>query len=74
MPTVPDLAGIGTTDYSYVDVNRVTAADPNGALTPLFSGEIVLATTPKSLYQAQTLANTSWVVVSPNLYGGNKYG
>jgi hypothetical protein len=69
MATVVNLAGTGgPLDYSYASVNRTTAADPNGALTPLFSGEIVLATTPKALYQAQGEANNTWVTIQPDAY------
>ena len=42
--------------------NRVTATAPNAALMPLFSGEIVLDTTSKQLWQAQRAGfNDSWV-------------
>lgn len=62
MATVPDKAGIGTLDKSLVKHNRTTDADPNGTLTPEFSGEIVLDTTNKVLWQAQGTENNTWVV------------
>ena len=62
MATVPNKADFGDPlDPALTKHNRVTAAAPNGALTPLFSGEIVLDTTSKQLWQAQSLANNSWV-------------
>lgn len=41
--------------------NRVNAGDPNGALTPQYSGEIILDSTNKKLWQAQSIANSTWV-------------
>lgn len=53
--------GTGGIDKPLTTHNRVTAADPNGALTPQFAGEIVLDTTNKKRWRAVNLANTSWV-------------
>lgn len=50
-----------TTDYTLVSANRENGGDPNGVLTPLFSGEIILDTSTKKLWQAQDQTNDSWV-------------
>jgi hypothetical protein len=73
MATVANLGDAG--DFSVVDPhlcdpNRVTGADPNGALTPAFAGEIVLDTTNKKLWQAQDLTNTHWVEFRTGMYTG----
>lgn len=62
MATVPNKADFAAPiDEPLTKHNRTVAADPNGSVTPLFSGEIVLDTTSKQLWQAQDLSNTSWV-------------
>lgn len=52
------------TDRPYETHNRVNAGDPNGTLTPQYSGEIVLDTTTKCLWKAQGTANNTWVVAT----------
>ena len=65
MATVVDRAGQAPTlDKTLVDPNRFNAGDPNGVLTPQFSGEIILDTTNKKLWQAQTLNNAHWVPIA----------
>lgn len=61
MATVPDKAGVGTLDKTLVKHNRTNAGSPAGVLTPQYSGEIVLDTTNNVLWQAQGLANDTWV-------------
>ena len=69
MATVPDLAGSSiAVDYSYVKHNRENAGDPNAAVTPLFSGEIILDVTSKQLWQAQDASNNSWVPFAAGTY------
>lgn len=70
MATVADLAGIGTLDPPLTKQNRTNAGDPNGTLTPQFSGEIILDTTGKKLWQAQTLLNSGWVEFAAATYTG----
>lgn len=52
-------------DATYCGPNRNNAGEPNGSLTPAFSGEIVLDTTGNCLWKAMTLSNTSWVALTP---------
>ena len=73
MATVANLGDAG--DFSVIDPpltkqNRSNAGDPNGSLTPIFSGEIVLDTTNKKLWQAQTLLNSGWVEIFIGTYQG----
>jgi hypothetical protein len=69
MATVTNKADSGAiVDKTLVAHNRTNAGDPNGALTPMFSGEIVLDTITKVLWQAQSLTNTSWVQTVPGMY------
>ncbi|MCI0557525.1 MAG: hypothetical protein MN733_03440 [Nitrososphaera sp.] len=69
MPTVVNKAEPGTPlDKPLTKHNRTNAGDPNGSLTPQYSGEIVLDTTNKKLWQAQTLLNTDWVTFNVGPY------
>lgn len=61
MAIVADRAGVGTLDKPLTKHNRENAGNPNGVLTPQYSGEIILDTTNAVLYQAQDLSNDSWV-------------
>lgn len=61
MAIVVNKAVVAPLDNPYCSPNRVTAADPNGALTPAYAGEIVLDTTNKKLWVANSLVNTSWI-------------
>lgn len=47
-------------DRRYTTPNRSNAGDPNGSVTPGYQGEIILDTTTKKLWKAQTLLNTGW--------------
>jgi hypothetical protein len=44
--------------------NRQNAGSPLSALTPLYSGELVLDTTNAQLYIGTGTTNTSWVPVT----------
>jgi len=52
-------------DVSFCSPNRVNAGEPNTTLTPQFAGEIVLDTAGNCLWKAITLANNSWVALTP---------
>lgn len=69
MATTVDLSGnrVGV-DYKLTSYNRTNAGDPNGSVTPLFSGEIILDTTNKKMWQAQGIANNTYVEIFPNTY------
>lgn len=65
MAIVANLANIGTpVDQRLCTPNRQNAGTPIGALTPLFSGELVFDTTNARLFQAIGTANTDWLHVS----------
>jgi hypothetical protein len=68
MAIVADLSGnsgqSGAQDKSYCTQNRSNAGDPNGSLTPQYTGEIVLDTTNKKRWVARSLLNTGWVSVT----------
>lgn len=61
-----DGAGIGagggqtTTDKPFTSPNRKNAGSPLGALTPMYSGEIVLDTTTGDLWYATDTTNSGW--------------
>ena len=60
MATVPNKADFNApVDKPLTKHNRTSAGAPSFA--PLYSGEIVLDTTTHGLWQAQSLANDSWV-------------
>ena len=67
MAIVADLSGNGPTDRPYCTHNRSNAGNPNAALTPQYVGEIVLDTTNNDRWQAKTLLNSGWVLISPDL-------
>lgn len=52
-------------DKPLTTYNRENAGEPNGSLTPEFSGEIVLDTTNNCLWKAMDLTNDSWVALTP---------
>ena len=64
--------GTGTLDSSYCSPNRGNAGEPNGVLTPLYAGEIILDITNNCLWKSCPLAggilsNQSWVALTtPN--------
>jgi hypothetical protein len=62
MATVTDFAHPEqVVDRPYTKHNRVTAADPNTVLTPLFHGEIVLDTANKKYWISTAPANNAWI-------------
>lgn len=61
MARVADLSGVNPTDKPFDTYNRTNAGDPNGSLTPQYSGEIVLDTTNSQLWYAAGTANNTWV-------------
>lgn len=71
MAIVVDLAGVGTfrqdgrgTDVKLSSPNRKNAGSPYGALTPLYSGEMVLDTVNQQLYVGgASTDNTAWTPV-----------
>jgi hypothetical protein len=69
MATVANLGFIGDPTFP-VDKplclqNRTNAGEPNGSITPQFSGEIVLDTTNNNLWKAVGIANNTWVALTP---------
>jgi hypothetical protein len=66
MPTVRNLGDpTGAVDKPLTSANRSNAGNPNGSLTPQFSGEIIHDTTNQVLWQAQGLTNALWTLYSP---------
>jgi hypothetical protein len=65
MAIVRDLSGNNPLDSSFNQPNRRNAGEPNGTVTPLYAGEIVLDTTNNALWKAMTLANDSWIMLTP---------
>jgi hypothetical protein len=65
MAIVANLAGSQPLDKSYCHPNRSNAGEPNTGVTPEYAGEIVLDTTNNTLWKAITLANNSWVMITP---------
>lgn len=54
-------------DQPFCSPNRSNVGEPNGVLTPQYSGEIVLDTTNNCMWKAMTVANNSWVAITaPN--------
>lgn len=71
MPTVANKAdSLSVLDKPLTSYNRTNGGDPSGSLTPEYNGEIVLDTTNKKLWQAQGVANTTWVEFFPGTYVG----
>jgi len=50
----------GAVDNALGSINRTGAADPNGSVTPLFSGEIYHDTTNNVTYKSFGTVNTDW--------------
>lgn len=66
MAIVPNLGNLAwPVDKSYCYPNRSNAGEPNASLTPQYAGEIVLDTTGNCLWKAISLANNSWVALTP---------
>jgi hypothetical protein len=65
MAIFPDKSGnspIGLgVDKRFSSPNRKNAGAPNGSVTPLYAGEIVLDTTGGLAWKATDLTNTGWV-------------
>lgn len=53
------------TDREYFGPNRTNNGKPNGVLTPLYAGEIVLDTVSNALWKAVNLTNSGWVALTP---------
>jgi hypothetical protein len=66
MAIVANKAVVAALDRPYTSPNRTTAADPNGALTPQYAGEIVADTTNKKWWMAGGLANNTWITYDPS--------
>lgn len=73
MAIVKNLADPTTAaDMSFCSPNRGNAGEPNGTLTPLYAGEIILDITNNCLWKADPLAggvlsNACWVALTtPN--------
>jgi hypothetical protein len=61
MTIVVDKSGnTGPADGSYYTHKRSNAGTPNGAVTPLFAGEIVWDTTNKVRWKAVGITNADW--------------
>lgn len=66
MATVKDLSGNNLViDNKFSAYNRVSAGEPNGLITPLYGGEIVLDTTQNALWEAVGTAINAWVMLTP---------
>jgi hypothetical protein len=61
MAIVANKGIVAPLDVPWCTPNRTTAADPNGALTPQYVGELVEDTANKKVWQATTAANSGWV-------------
>jgi hypothetical protein len=65
MAIVQDLAHPGEVpDRPYCTHNRELSGEPNGTLTPEYSGEIVLDVTNNALWIAVDLTNDGWVTLT----------
>lgn len=64
MAIVSNLATGDPVDKSFCTWNRSNAGDPNGALTPQYVGEIVLDTTNKKLWKAESTLNSGWTTLT----------
>lgn len=51
-------------DSAFCTANRTNAGEPNGSVTPLFVGEMVLDTTNNILWKSLSTANSSWVALT----------
>lgn len=68
MAATRDLSSNVQTDVPFNYPNRTNAGEPNGSITPLYAGEIMLDTTNNCLWKGlNTTSNTSWVALTtPN--------
>lgn len=51
-------------DPAYCSANRTNGGEPNGGVTPLFVGEMILDTTNNILWKSLSLTNNSWVALT----------
>lgn len=51
-------------DPTYCGANRTNAGEPNGTITPVYAGEMILDTTNNILWKSLSLANSSWVALT----------
>lgn len=66
MATVLDLSGNNPLEVrKFSAFSRTNAGEPNGSLTPLYGGEIVLDTTNNALWEAVGTTNAQWVMLTP---------
>ena len=65
MPIVENKNESGVVDQPLCSPNRTTSANPNGALTPEYAGEIVLDEASNCLWKAVSLDDNSWVALTP---------
>jgi len=65
MAIVPDASGNspigGAIDQRLSSPNRTVTQDPNGAVTPGYTGEIVVDTVNEITYRSRGTANTDWI-------------
>lgn len=54
----------GFKDNALCTYNRTNAGEPNGSVTPLFVGEMILDTTNNILWKSLSAANSSWVALT----------
>lgn len=64
IPWCVDKAGTGFAKQSFTSVSRTTDAEPNPAVVPLYTGELILDTSINALWKALTPAANSWVVLT----------
>lgn len=65
MAIVKNLGNVDTPiDPALCTYNRTNAGEPNGSITPLFLGEMILDTTNNILWKSLSLANSSWVALT----------
>jgi hypothetical protein len=65
MSTVPDLSGINPTDQKFCAPNRTAATTAAVmALTPLFTGEVVLALDTGTRYRGLEVTAGRWGVLT----------
>lgn len=67
MTFVTDRSGNTPTDKPFDHYNRTNAGEPNGSVTPQYAGERILDTTNNCIWEAQGVANNTWVALTtPN--------
>lgn len=52
-------------DKPWDSYNRTNVGEPNPAVTPQYSGEIILDTTNNNLWKAVGVAANTWVALTP---------